>query len=61
MRLYRHYGDYCIRCRIGGLPTIALQNSGLHHRRWRSNNFDAWLAREASAFLAILASITNAF
>lgn len=44
-----------------GRPAVLdVRRGQLHRRRRRSNNFDAWLAGEASAFLAILASITNA-
>jgi hypothetical protein len=44
-----------------GRPAVLdVRRGQLHHRRRRSDDFDAWLAGEASAFLAILASITNA-
>jgi hypothetical protein len=39
---------------------LDVRRGQLYHRRRRSGDFDAWLAGEASAFLAILASITNA-
>jgi hypothetical protein len=44
-----------------GRPAVLdVRRGQLHDRRRRSNNLDAWLAGEASAFLAILASITDA-
>jgi hypothetical protein len=44
-----------------GRPAVLdVRRGQLHHRRRRSSDFDAWLASEASAFLAILASITKA-
>lgn len=44
-----------------GRPAVLdVRRGQLHHRRGRSNKIDAWLAGEASAFLTILASITDA-
>jgi hypothetical protein len=45
---------------LGRPAVLDVRRGQLHHGRRRSNNFDAWLTGEASAFLAILASITNA-
>lgn len=45
---------------IGRPAVLDVRRGRLYQSRRRSNNFDAWLAGEASAFLAILASITNA-
>ncbi|EPQ73269.1 hypothetical protein MMMB2_4041 [Mycobacterium marinum MB2] len=45
---------------LGRPAVLDVRRGQLHHRRRRGNDFDAWLAGEASAFLSILASITNA-
>lgn len=45
---------------LGRPAGLDVRRGQLHHGRRRSNNFDAWLTGEASAFLAIPASITNA-
>lgn len=43
-----------------GRPAVLdVRRGQIHHRRRRSNDFDVWLVGEASAFLAILASITS--
>jgi hypothetical protein len=41
-----------------GRPALLdVRRSQLHHARRRSSGFDAWLAGEVSAFLAMLSSI----
>jgi hypothetical protein len=45
---------------LGRPAVLDVRRGRLYQSRRRSNNFDAWLAGEASAFLAILASITDA-